>query len=226
MQRAMIVCALFGLAAATASAQDPAKVDPAHCKVVLENAYVRVLRWTEAPGDKSPMHSHPATVSIPLTAGKTRFTGPDGKTQEVETDAGQATWSDASTHASENLSDSPGEVIQVELKAKPPASITTLSASLDPVSVDPDHYSVVFENERVRVLRVQYQPGEESVMHAHPANVAVFLTDGHTTFNLPGGKTHVTDVKAGQVRWTGSTEEHMPENTGSKPFSLILVELK
>ncbi len=225
MQRALIVSALLGLAAATASAQDPAKVDPAHCKVVLENQYVRVLRWTESPGDKSPMHSHPALVSIPLTSGKTRFTGPDGKTEEVETEAGQATWSEPSSHSSENLGETPGEVIQIELKAKPPASMTALPASLDAVTVDPKHYTVVFENERVRVLRVQYEPGEESVMHAHPANVAVFLSDGHTTFTLPGGKTSVANMKAGQVQWSGA-EQHMPDNTGTTSVSLILVELR
>jgi quercetin dioxygenase-like cupin family protein len=220
-----MVTALFGLCAATVSAQDPAKVDPAHCKVVLENEYVRVLRWTESPGDKTPMHSHPALVSISLGAGKTRFTGPDGKTVEAETEAGQATWSEPTAHSSENLSDAPGEVIQVELKARPTAAMTTLPASEDAVAVAPEHYDVVFENARVRVLRVHYAEGEKSVMHSHPANVAVFLSDGQTTFSLPGGKTSVSDVKAGQVRWSGA-EQHRPENTGNAPLDLILVELK
>ena len=225
MNRVLIVFALFGFAAATASAQDPVKVDPAHCQVVLENQYVRVLRWSESPGDKTPMHSHPALVSISLSAGKTRFTGPDGKAEEVETEAGQATWSEPTAHSSENLGDAPGVVIQVELKASPSAAMTALPASEDAVAVDPEHYEVVFENARVRVLRVHYAPGEKSVMHAHPANVAVFLSDGHSTFSLPGGKTSVSDVKAGQVRWSGA-EQHLPENTGSVPLELILVELR
>jgi quercetin dioxygenase-like cupin family protein len=220
-----MVTALFGLCAATVSAQDPAKVDPAHCKVVLENPYVRVLRWTESPGDKTPMHSHPALVSISLGAGKTRFTGPDGKTQEVETTQGQATWSEPTAHSSENLGAAPEEVVQVELKAKPTAAMTALPASRDPVTLDPEHYSVVFQNARVRVLRVHYAPGEKSVMHAHPANVAVFLSDGHSTFGFPGGKTSVSDVKAGQVRWSGA-EQHLPENTGNVPLDVILVELR
>jgi beta-alanine degradation protein BauB len=225
MRRMFVISALLSLVAATVSAQDPVKVDPAHCKVVLENEYVRVLRWSESPGDKTPMHSHPALVSISLSAGKTRFTGPDGKTQEVETEPGQATWSDPTAHSSENLSDAPGEVIQVELKAKPSAVMTALSVTEDAVAVDPEHYEVMFENARVRVLRVHYAPGEKSVMHAHPANVAVFLSDGHTTFSLPGGKTSVSDVKAGQVTWSGA-EQHLPENTGSGALDLILVELR
>ena len=47
----------------------------------------------------------------------------------------------------------------------------------DPVVVDSAHYKLKFENEHVRVLRITYGPNEESVMHYHPAGVAVFLVD-------------------------------------------------
>ena len=49
----------------------------------------------------------------------------------------------------------------------------------DPVKVDPKHYTVEFENDRVRVVHIKYKPGEKSVMHSHPESVAVFLTDAH-----------------------------------------------
>jgi hypothetical protein len=39
-------------------------------------------------------------------------------------------------------------------------------SALDPVKLDPDHYKVEFENDRVRVLRVNYGPRERSVMHS------------------------------------------------------------
>ncbi len=47
----------------------------------------------------------------------------------------------------------------------------------DPLKVDPKHYKVEFENDRVRVLRITYGPREKSVMHGHPATVAVFSTE-------------------------------------------------
>ena len=59
----------------------------------------------------------------------------------------------------------------------------------DPVKVDPRHYKVEFENERVRVLRIKYGPGEKSVMHSHPEAIAVFLTDAHHKFTYPDGRT-------------------------------------
>lgn len=95
----------------------------------------------------------------------------------------------------------------------------------DAVQVDPKHYKVEFENDQVRVLRITYGPGEASVMHQHPANVAVFLTDGRGRFTLPDGKTQDAPFAAGSVEW-GPGETHLPENVGDAPFELILVELK
>lgn len=103
---------------------------------------------------------------------------------------------------------------------------TAMSAhAQDAVKVDPKHYKVEFENERVRVLRVNYAPGEKSVMHQHPANVAVFLTDGQVKFTTPDGKSQDATAKAGGTRW-GDGDKHVPQNVGSQPLEVILVELK
>lgn len=116
MRPSLILVASVCLLSSAAFAQDPAKVDSQHCKVEFENAQVRVLHWKTGPHEKSPMHSHPAFVAISLTNGHERFTFPDGTTKEQVVKAGEATWSPAVTHASENLSDQPEEIIQVELK--------------------------------------------------------------------------------------------------------------
>jgi quercetin dioxygenase-like cupin family protein len=98
-------------------------------------------------------------------------------------------------------------------------------AAQDPVKVDPKHYKVEFENADVRVLRISYGPHEKSVMHNHPASVAVFLTEGRVRFTQPGGKTEEETFKAGETQST-TAGKHLPENLGDKPFELILVELK
>ena len=95
----------------------------------------------------------------------------------------------------------------------------------DAVTTDPAHYKVVLDNDQVRVLRVNYGPGEKSIMHSHPATVAVFQTDGQARFTLPDGKTVDAQVKAGEVMFH-APEQHLPENTGDKPFEVILVEVK
>jgi quercetin dioxygenase-like cupin family protein len=95
----------------------------------------------------------------------------------------------------------------------------------DPVKVDAKHYTVEFENDHVRVVRIKYAPGEKSVMHGHPASVVVFLTDGHGRFTYADGKTEEFSVKAGQTMFTGPTE-HLPENLGSQPLEVLQIELK
>lgn len=95
----------------------------------------------------------------------------------------------------------------------------------DPIKVDPKHYKVEFENDRVRVLRISYGPGEKSVMHDHPAAVAAFLTDQHIKFTYPDGKTEEVRVKAGETKWFDGVS-HLPENLSDKPLELVFVELK
>ena len=97
--------------------------------------------------------------------------------------------------------------------------------SQDAAKVDPKHYTVVSENDQVRILRVHYGAHEKSVMHSHPNCVAVFLTDSTTHFTFPGGKTSDMTTKAGEAVYTPAVT-HLPEDTGDKPLDLILVELK
>ncbi len=99
------------------------------------------------------------------------------------------------------------------------------AAAQDPVKVDPKHYKVEFENAQVRVLRIQYGPHEKSVMHQHPAAVAVFLTDQTVKFTTPDGKATEPGGKAGQVAWNAAGK-HLPENVGDKPIEVVLIELK
>ena len=122
MRRALFLVAIMCLAVFTAKAQDPAKVDPKHCKVEFENDQVRVLRWNTGPHEKIPMHEHPAYVTVFLTDNHVKFTLPDGKTRESHQKAGETAWSAAERHSAESLSDKPSELIQIELKAKPAAA--------------------------------------------------------------------------------------------------------
>ena len=94
----------------------------------------------------------------------------------------------------------------------------------DAVKVDPKHYSVITENDQVRILKVHYGPHEKSVMHSHPAATAVFLTDSKGQFTFPDGKTKPFDFKAGDAGYEAATT-HLPENTSDKAMDLIVVEL-
>ncbi len=215
-----IAVTLTGVAA---FAQDVVQLAPDRVKVLFENDRVRVLRFNEPGHSKLPMHSHPAYVAVGFTADDSKYTFPDGKTSNEHTKAGEATYSKAVTHASENLSDAPSESVMVELKE--PGAATAAKTTLDPVKLDPKHYKVVLNNDQVRVLRARYGPHEKSVMHEHPASVAVFMTDGDTKFTLPDGTTQDSKSKAHDAVWADAGK-HLPENAGDKPFEVMVIELK
>ncbi len=108
-------------------------------------------------------------------------------------------------------------------------ALTALAAgpafAQDPVVVDSAHYTVVFENEQVRVLRIRYGPNEESVMHDHPAGVAVFLDDLDAQFTLRDGQIVKVEGKARDAVWT-EAGSHLPKNLSDQPFELIQIEMK
>jgi hypothetical protein len=99
-----------------AIAQDAAQTDGDKYKAILENACVRVLEYSDRPGDKTQQHGHPAFVLYALSSFKRSLTLPNGKVLEREFKAGDVMWSDAQIHIGENIGDTPTRVVIVELK--------------------------------------------------------------------------------------------------------------
>ena len=95
----------------------------------------------------------------------------------------------------------------------------------DAVIADPKHYTVEFENDKVRIIRIKYGPHEKSVMHTHGPHVSVLLSAGKVRFTLPDGSTVEDTQKLGVAQWSDG-EEHLPENLSDDPLEVIIVELK
>jgi len=85
-------------------------------------------------------------------------------------------------------------------------AIAPMFAAQDAVKVDPKHYSVMSENDQVRILKAHYGPHEKSVMHSHPNVVAVFLNDSKVTFTMPDGSKQDFTAVAGQAGFTPRLE--------------------
>ena len=94
----------------------------------------------------------------------------------------------------------------------------------DPTVVAADQYSVILENDAVRVLRSVYGPEEASEMHHHPALVVVYLADAHVRFTGADGESEEVQGSRGDVIWIDSTD-HAVENLG-EAVEVILVEIK
>jgi quercetin dioxygenase-like cupin family protein len=220
--RRVLFLTFLCIAAPIALAQDPVKVDANHYTVVLDNDQVRVLRIHYDPKEKSVMHEHPASVVVFLNNSKTRFTLPDGSTMEDGGKTGDARFAEAGKHLPENVGKTPVEAVLVELKG---AAMNSSKVALDPVSVDPAHHSVVFENDRVRVLRITLKANDKTMQHEHPNGVAIYLTDVKAKFILGEGRTREGGGNRGDVTWAVA-ENHIVQNTSGKPADIILVELR
>lgn len=94
----------------------------------------------------------------------------------------------------------------------------------DAVTADPAHYTVAFENDVARFLRVRYGAGERSVMHRHLPGCVIFLTDQTMDFTLPDGSTAPASVSAGALGCSDGNV-HLPTNTGAAA-EFIMVEFK
>ena len=105
------------------------------------------------------------------------------------------------------------------------AGVPAVAAAQDAVATDAAHYTVISENDQVRILKIHYGPHEKSVMHSHPDAVVVFLTDGKMKFTMPDGKTEMHEMKKGEAQFTPKTV-HLPENESAQPMEAVLVEMK
>ena len=94
----------------------------------------------------------------------------------------------------------------------------------DPVASNPELYSVVFENPRVRVLRYHDRPGESTQPHEHPDSVMVTLSSFERRL-VQGDRSVEVSLPAGEVRWLDA-QEHSGHNIGDSDTVTLFVELK
>jgi quercetin dioxygenase-like cupin family protein len=95
----------------------------------------------------------------------------------------------------------------------------------DPVKVAADSYKQVFDNERVRVLEVNFRPGASVEMHSHPDQVAYVLNSGTLQLTGTDGKVETLRLRKGHVVWLPA-QSNSAQNTGKTMVRLAVVELK
>ena len=103
--------------------------------------------------------------------------------------------------------------------------MTFKSIAQDPIVTDADKYSVVLENERVRVLRYHDKPGDRTLQHAHPDYVLYAESSFKRRLTFPDGRKQEVDVKAGSIVWM-KAHIHIGENIGNTDTDVIIIELK
>ena len=90
----------------------------------------------------------------------------------------------------------------------------------------PNVYKQVFDNERVRVSEIKFEPGAKAAMHTHPyPHVVYVLEGGQLTLSHPDGTSTVLEAKVGDVLWMAA-ETHEAVNTGNTVVRGTVTEIK
>jgi len=115
LQAFAIVAAMLCLTQA-ARAQDPAKVDPDHYKVLKETDTVRILEYRDTPGHKVPRHSHPPYFVYVFDDATRLFTDNCITPKTVTLKAGETLSPAAVTHCEQNTGNTNTHLLIVEFK--------------------------------------------------------------------------------------------------------------
>jgi len=98
-------------------------------------------------------------------------------------------------------------------------------ADRDPVRVDPQHFKLGFQNERVRVVRLTMKGSEGSPMHEEPDILAVCLKECYVRLTRPDGKTQDLHMQTGDTRWVWE-DTQSERNLSTAPLEMLLIEMK
>jgi hypothetical protein len=166
---------------------DGAIAAPINHEVLYETADVRVIDVNNAPHTVENMHTHArpslfyidrmATISVmtpqdlhpqPIAA------SPDFKPTLIH-------YGPQGMHAVEDLGDTPFHALRVELK-HPGCSLSNVHPSIqsgaatDDLKAAPKFYTLLYEDDDVRVLDVHIPPHTGQAMHTHAYPVFLYLT--------------------------------------------------
>jgi quercetin dioxygenase-like cupin family protein len=97
---------------------------------------------------------------------------------------------------------------------------------IDAVSVSPDRFKTLLDNQHVRVVEYTLLPGERDQWHTHPPKVSYVVTGGTLRITTDDGQSFPSEEKAGSATWMDALGRHFAQNVGKTPVRIVLVEVK
>ena len=87
---------------------------------------------------------------------------------------------------------------------------------------------LAYEDERVRVWRIDLLPGEEAPLHTHRLDYTSVVIEGDAVerLNADGTVERLTVQPGGFMRWHQGSLRHGLRNVGTVRFRNVIVELK
>ncbi len=225
------VLVAIALAAATATqsvwAVPPNEADPAHFTVDFENDVVKVMR-----ADWGPKEVFAGTlefgdmVVVRLAPTNFRVTLPDGKSVDRASNLGAVLYSPAVKIGVSNLQEHRVVSVLVELKGKGAGSAASAVPKIDPLTSDPSHHRLVLENDKVRVIRAVFGPGQ-AAPGFFDASGAVIVALTPTQFEVAtiDGKKLYPRFGFGAAAWFPAGRI-LPKNQSEMTAEFIVIEPK
>ncbi len=208
--------------AAPPAVPDAVAAAPNLYKVLGDTMGIRMVEVNYKPGDSSAWHSHPDYAIYAVEGGTVTFYGKDGSKMERELKTGAIMIKPAEFHSAKNTGKTNLKVILFEVNR--PMGTMTWDVAKDASKVAANNYKVAADTMGIRVIQINYKPGEASAMHSHPDQALYVITDGKGEFTGKDGKKNVAEFKKGMTM-IAPGDTHSVKNVGTTTLKGILVEV-
>lgn len=195
-------------------------------KVLFENDQLRAVEFIVQPGAKVGLGSHAPLLFFSVNSLVATLSFKGGKSVTVNLKIDDPRWYERPITTVANKGKSEARFLIIELKKPAPTNRGDVAAD-DGTKVAPDVYKVLFENRRVRVVRVGSKPGQNVPMHSHPGSAFRYpMANTKASFITPDGTKGQLESKTGVARWTELPTRHAYQNIGGIEGHTLLVEIK
>ena len=187
----------------------------------IENEYVASARLQLASDQSITLETAPlGAVLIALSEGL--ISASRSGVDPVSLDAGSYLyWPAGEPVAIRNLGSASLEFVTARVK-----QLTAMDAPAASLGEVPLH-KLQFEDDRVEIYRVTFEPGATTGMHYHPRKgFAVITRGGALRTTLPDGDVSTNQLTAGNMFWHEEEVRHHLENVGETTLQVVDVEWK
>jgi quercetin dioxygenase-like cupin family protein len=201
---------------------DAVTMAPNFYKVVADTLGIRMVDVNYKPGDSSALHWHPDYSIYAIEGGTATFYAKDGKKMENDMKTGWTMIRPGEWHSVKNTGKANLHVMLVEVNRN--GAIGTNDPATDATKVSPGLYTLKNDTMGIRVIEVNYKPGESSKQHWHPDAALYVIDPGTGEFTGKDGTKRVLELKKGMTMITPS-DTHSVKNIGKTTMRAILVEV-
>jgi quercetin dioxygenase-like cupin family protein len=201
---------------------DAVKVAPGFYKVLTDTLGIRIVDVNYKPGDSSALHWHPDYVVYAIEGGTATFYAKDGSKMVNEMKAGTAMTRPGEWHSVKNTGKTNIHVLLVEVNRS--GQMTSPDATMDATKVAAGLYKTTSDTMGIRIVEINYKPGQKSAMHSHPDAALYVIDPGTGEFTAKDGTKNTLELTKG-MSMVSPADTHSVKNVGKTTMKAILVEV-